>query len=292
MASEELSAGEVVLGQNNYGKTAVRLVKVRRDTPRHELWDLAVRVALEGDFSAAHIHGDNTGLLATDTMRNVVYALANEGLTGSIEQFGLALVDHFLAAGPTVTRAWVELTQYPWRRLPVDGGEHDHAFERGAGERWARVEGDVDGARQVVAGLDKVTLLKTTASGWEGFHRDAFTTLPDSDDRILATVVTARWHYAPGPELDYDALWASVRGQILTTFGDHYSPSVQNTLFRIGKAVLAGHQAVEKIWLSFPNKHHLRYDLERFGMANEHTIFHATDEPYGQIEGWVERRRP
>jgi urate oxidase len=66
---------------------------------------------------------------------------------------------------------------------------------------------------------------------------------------------------------------------------------VQNTLYRIGKAVLEAHPQIEKIWLSFPNKHHLLYDLKRFGMENNHEIFHATSEPYGQIEGMVERRR-
>ncbi len=81
----EAASGEIVLGQNNYGKTEIRLVKVRRDTERHELWDLVVRVVLEGDFEGVHVEGDNAGLMATDTMRNTVYALAKAHLTGSIE---------------------------------------------------------------------------------------------------------------------------------------------------------------------------------------------------------------
>ena len=88
--------GRTVLGHNSYGKSGVRLVKVKRGAGRHDLWDLDVAVALEGDFEAAYVEGDNAGLLATDTMRNTVYALARDHLTGSIEEFGLALVDHFL----------------------------------------------------------------------------------------------------------------------------------------------------------------------------------------------------
>src|SRR5215217_3849139 len=84
-------AGRIVLGQNSYGKSGVRIVKVKRDTERHELWDLDVAVTLEGNFEAAHLEGDNSKLLATDTMRNTVYALAKDHLTGSIEEFGLAL---------------------------------------------------------------------------------------------------------------------------------------------------------------------------------------------------------
>src|SRR5918997_4962893 len=110
----EAASGEIVLGQNNYGKSGIRLVKVKRDADRHEVWDLDVAVALEGDFEAAHVHGDNSKLLATDTMRNTVYALAKDHLTGSIEDFGLALVDHFLVASPVVERVRVQITEFPW----------------------------------------------------------------------------------------------------------------------------------------------------------------------------------
>src|SRR5918994_6323589 len=123
--------GRMVLGQNNYGKSGVRIVKVKRDTERHELWDLDVAVALEGDFEAAHVEGDNSKLLATDTMRNTVYALAKDHLTGSIEEFGLALVDHFLEAGLTVGRAKVAITRFPWDRIEGNDRGHEHSFLRG-----------------------------------------------------------------------------------------------------------------------------------------------------------------
>jgi urate oxidase len=288
--SREATRGEIVLGRNNYGKSEVRLVKVKRDTgdtDRHELRDLTVDVALEGDFEAAHLKGDNTGLLATDTMRNTVYALAKDHLTGSIEEFGLKLVDHFLEAGPTVERARVRITEHPWNRIEVNGRGHEHSFVRGSGERTAAVGGDAGGAR-VEAGIDDLLVLKTTNSGWEGFLRERYTTLPETNDRILATKITANWTYGDA-DVDFDRLWRSVRDQILATFTDHYSPSVQNTLYRMGEAVLEGFPEIEKIHLSLPNKHHLLYDLERFGMENEGEIFHATSEPYGLIEGFVER---
>jgi urate oxidase len=288
-ASKGVARGEIVLGQNNYGKSEVRLVKVERGTDRHEIWDLDVRVALEGDFEAAHVEGDNAGLLATDTMRNAVYALAKDNLTGSIEDFGLALIDHFLEAGPTVNGAWVEITQYLWNRIEVDGYPHEHSFIRGRGERKARVSGDESGNRQVEAGIGDVYVLKTTNSGWEGFLRERFTTLPETNDRILATIVTSKWVYNT-TDADFDRLWNEVLDQTLKTFTDHYSPSAQNTLYRTGDAVLKAFPEIEKIWYSFPNVHHIVYDLERFGIENDNEIFHATRDPYGQIEGWVERR--
>src|SRR5215211_488109 len=287
-ASKGVARKEIVLGQNNYGKSEIRLVKVERDADHHVLRDLSVDVALEGGFEAAHLRGDNAGLLATDTVRNTVYALAKDYLTGSIEAFGSVLVDHFLDAGPTVERARVRIIEHPWDRIRVAGRGHEHSFVRGSGERTAVVRGDPGGSR-VEAGIDDLLVLKTTNSGFEGFLRERYTTLPETDDRILATVITASWVYGDATSVDFDGLWRGVRQRILETFTDHYSPSVQNTLYRMGNAVLEGFPEVEKVRLSFPNKHHLLYDLERFGMENNNEIFHATSEPYGLIEGTVER---
>jgi urate oxidase len=289
MSETQTSGKEIVLGQNNYGKSEVRVFKVDRDTERHEIWDLDIRVALEGDFEAVHLKGDNTDALATDTMRNTCYALAKDYLRGSIEDFGLKLVDHFLEVGPTVTSCWVGITQYLWNRIEVDGKPHKHSFIRNRGERRARVSGDESGARRVQAGISDIYVLKTTNSGWEGFLREQYTTLPDTNDRILATVVTAKWWYDT-TEADFDRLWQGVHDQTLASFTDHYSPSVQNTLWLMGRAVLTKFPEVEKIWYSFPNVHHIPFDLDRFGMENNNTIFHATQDPYGQIEGFVERR--
>jgi|SRR5215210_1901454 len=288
-ARERVAKGEVALGQNNYGKSEIRLVKVVRGADRHELRDLTVDVTLEGDFEAAHLRGDNAGLLATDTMRNTVYALAKDHLTGSIEAFGAVLVDHFLDAGPTVEQARVRIVEYPWDRIRVDGRGHEHSFVRGSGERTALVKGDPGGSR-VEAGIDDLLVLKTTNSGFQGFLRERYTTLPETDDRILATVITASWSYGDATGLDFDGLWRGVRQRILATFTDHYSPSVQDTLYRMGKAVLDEFHEVEKIHLSLPNKHYLLYDLGRFGMENDNEIFHATSEPYGLIEGTVQRK--
>jgi len=278
----------IVLGANNYGKSEVRLVKVTRDAERHDVCDLTIDVALEGDFEAAHVKGDNTGLLATDTMRNTVYALARNDPIDSIESFALHLVEHFLDAGPSVDRARVHIVEHPWERLAAGGTRHAHAFQRGnGGNRTTTVTGD--GAQhEIEAGIEDLLVLKTTGSGWEGYLKEQYTTLPETADRILATVVEARWSYGPG-DIDYNASWHAVRERILATFGDHYSPSVQFTLYRIGEAVLEARSEIERIRMSLPNKHHLLYDLSRFGLDNPNVVFHATTEPYGLIEGTVER---
>jgi urate oxidase len=78
---------------------------------------------------------------AVTYLRNTVYALAKDHPLNSIEEFGLALVRHFLAAGPTVKRARVHIVEYPWNRIEVNGRPHEHSFVRGSGERSATVTG-------------------------------------------------------------------------------------------------------------------------------------------------------
>jgi urate oxidase len=241
---------------------------------------------LDGDFRAAHDEGDNSALIATDTMRNAVYVLAAKHDVSELETFGRALVEHFVETGPTVSRAQVQLVAHPWARL----GEHEHAFQRGTGgERIAVVTGD-DHSSRIEAGVEGLEVLRTTGSGWSGFVRDDLTTLPETDDRILATAVSARWTYAEGG-IDYGASWQAARDAILEAFGDHYSPSVQFTLRRMGRAVLKAVDAIDRVRLSLPNRHHLLYDLSRFGLENPNEVFHATTEPYGLIEGTVEREQ-
>jgi urate oxidase len=292
LVEDGMTKSRIVLGANNYGKADVRLFKVFRDQARHEVKDVWVDVAMIGDFTAAHTQGDNTDLLATDTVRNTVYALAKDGLTSSIEEFGKHLIRHFVQAGPKISSVRVKMTEHRWDRISVAGQEHDHSFTRDVGKHTAVVEGD-GSSFTVTSGIDELFILKTTNSGWEGFLREQYTTLPETNDRILATVVTANWHYNQSDidqnRLDYDQVWAGVWQQILTTFTDHYSPSMQSTLYLLGKAVLERFAEIEKIHFSFPNKHHIKYNLERFGLENDNTIFHADAEPHGLIEGWVER---
>ena len=91
------------IGANQYGKSSIRLVKVDKRTDRHELRDLTVDIALAGDFAASYTDGDNSLVIATDTMKNTVYAFAPEHLTGAIEAFALVLARHFLDSPQVAT---------------------------------------------------------------------------------------------------------------------------------------------------------------------------------------------
>ncbi|TSA87408.1 urate oxidase [Deinococcus detaillensis] len=278
---------KVKMGDNHYGKADVRLFKVFRDQPKHEIKDVWVRVAMRGDFDPAHVGGDNTDLLATDTVRNTIYGLAVDGLTSSVEEYGKHLIRHFVEQGPKVTSATAYFTEHLWDRMQSNGEAHDHAFVRQMPKHTAVVEGDGK-TFTVTSGIDELYILKTTQSGWEGYLKEPFTTLPETNDRILATVVTAKWEYQVD-ECDYDDVWQRVYTSLMDTFTDHYSASMQATLYKIGETVLTRCPEISRIHFAFPNRHHIQYNTERHGVTNPKSVFHADADPYGQIEGWVER---
>ena len=288
----------IVLGENSYGKAECRLVRVERDASggahpgRHEIEDLTVTTQLRGDFEACHTDGDNAHVLPTDTQKNTVYAFAREHGVGSPEAFCLRLADHFVDTVTWVEGAEVSADLHAWGRIggTETGAGHDHAFVReGRETRTCVVDHGPDGT-SITAGLRDCTVLKSTGSEFGGFPRDRYTTLAETDDRILATSLTATWRYAPGTVgADWDALYASVRDLLLDTFATTHSLALQQTIFAMGRAVLEAHDEVVEVSLSCPNKHHFLVDLEPFGLDNPGQVFHAADRPYGLIRATVRR---
>jgi urate oxidase len=282
----------IVLGPNQYGKAEVRVVAVDRSSPRHSLVDLDVSSSLRGDFAAAHTAGDNAHVLTTDAQKNTVFAFARDGV-GSPEEFGLRLARHFAGSYDWITGARVAVESYGWERITVGGAEHDHSFRRTGGDvRTAVVTVDGDEAH-VLAGLADLVVLKTTGSEFWGFPRDRYTTLAETRDRILATAVTARWRYTR-TDLDFDACFAGVRTALLETFASTHSLALQQSLYRMGEAVLEQFPDVAEIRMSMPNRHHVLQDLSAYGLDNVPdgagpVVYHADDRPYGLIEGTVLR---
>jgi urate oxidase len=285
----------IVLGPNRYGKAENRVVRIVRDTPRHEIRDLTVSTSLSGDFGAAHVSGDQSQVLPTDTQKNTAFAYAKQHGVASPEDYALALAGRLLAATPAAAAARVQVQEHAWDRIDVDGAGHDHAFvRRGTEVRTTDVEVSGDGTR-VVSGLSELVVLKSTGSEFKGFLVDEYTTLAEADDRILATSLTATWRYADavGPAPDGPAAWNrtydAVRALLLATFATTYSRALQETLYAMGRAVLEAHQGIVEISFAAPNKHHFLVDLEPFGLDNPGEVFVAADRPYGLIEATVQR---
>ncbi|KGN34146.1 urate oxidase [Knoellia sinensis KCTC 19936] len=286
------------LGSNQYGKAENRVVRIYRDTDRHEIRDLNVSTSLRGDFDEAHTTGDQTKILPTDTQKNTAFAYAKEHGVTSPEDYALALGTHFLDAAPAATAAQIRVEEYAWDRITVDGREHDHSFVRGGTEtRTCVVTVEGRGADQrlwVLGGLQDLVVLKSTGSEFKGFLKDGYTTLPEADDRVLATSLTARWRYdldtiGDVEGFDWDGTYGSVRSILLAAFARTHSRALQETLFVMGDEVLGAHPEVAEIRFSAPNKHHFLYDLSPFGVENNGEVFIAADRPYGLIEATVSR---
>jgi urate oxidase len=275
-----------VLSWNRYGKSRIRLVKVRRAGGAHDIVDLTVDVQLEGAFERVYVDGDNAPCLATDTMKNTVYAIARTDPIDHAETFALRLADHF-AGKPAVERVRIGIAEQRWDRLAAGGPPHPHAFVQAGGEHWTTVVTRDRHAVRIVSGLAHLVVLKTADSAFSGFPRDEFTTLPETDDRILATSITGSWTYREGTT-GFEAR-RRIRAALLDTFAAHRSRSVQHTLYAMGEAALAASPDATEITLTLPNRHHLLVDLAPFGLDNPNEIFVATDQPYGVIEATVRR---
>ena len=282
----------IILGKNQYGKAENRIVRMYRDTPRHEIHDVNVSTCLRGDFAAAYLAGDQSAVLPTDSQKQTAYAYAKEKGLLAIEDYGLALAWHFVNDVEPVTAARIEIEEYAWQRVVVDGAEHDHTWVRSGQEvRTAAITVDDEGD-WVVGGLKDLVVLKSTGSEFAGFLTDPYTVLEPTHDRVMATSLIAQWRFAPrdaGWAIDWNDVYAGVKAQLLKQFAVVQSKALQQTLYEMGRAVLQAYPVITEVRLSAPNKHHFRYDLSPFGLRNDNEVFHADDRPYGLIQVTVLR---
>lgn len=279
---------DIRLDKNAYGKNAIHLSKIIRRPDHHDIRQISVNIALSGDFDKVHTEGDNTKVLPTDTMKNTVYALAKDHFTTSIETFGLFLAEYLLTNNPQVSEVTVSLTEYCWKRMAFDGAPHPHSFVNGGSEKHvAHIIKDRQHTH-LSSGINDLLILKTTDSGFENYIKDKYTTLKETPDRIFSTECDITWIYETVPA-DPEHLYQAIRENLLHTFATHKSLSVQHTLYAMGDAVLKTFPEVKEITLKMPNKHHILFNLQQFGMDNNNEIFIATDEPYGYITGTLTR---
>lgn len=280
------------LGANRYGKARVRLAKVVRGADGvHALREFTVGVLATGDFVACFAEGDNAHILPTDTIKNTVYGLAAKHEIRTAEEFGALLGQHLLAQSPSLSCVIATLSELSWERIAVDGKPHAHAFVHRQPYRWfAEVTTPRDGAPRFTSGVDDVRVIKTTASAFSGYLKDAWTTLPETRDRIFSTLMKARWDFHAVPAHFVDANAAALDA-MLRVFAAEFSESVQATLFSMGRAALTTVPEIERVTLALPNRHYLSAPLPALGLADSREVFVPTDEPHGQIEATVERTK-
>ncbi len=274
--------------EHRYGKARVRVMKILREDAVHTLKDIDVRALLRGDFVSSYTSGDNSKVVATDTIKNTINVLAKEYLGYEIERFAIRLGEHFVSKYPQVRRAEIEIAERRWERMTIDDKPHPHSFAAGSEARHITRVICEGGASAVESGVRDLVILKSTGSGFEKYPRDEFTTLPETNDRILATSFSAKWRFTNHPPSYADAN-AAILAAMLKIFAENYSPSAQTTLFQMGEAALAACAEISGLDLAMPNKHCLLINLTPFGLTNDNEVFVPTDEPHGQIEVTVAR---
>lgn len=275
------------LEYNHYGKHMVRLLRVKQNGNTHEVAEWEADVLLEGDLDGSYLSDDNASVVPTDTVKNTVLALAHDLEDASRDEYTLALAEHFLKKYAHLTAVDVEVRERLWTRMAPGGNPHAHSFVRDAnGQPFSAVRADRGQTAKRSGGVRGFVIMKTTESGFAGYPKCDLTTLPETQDRILATSMNARWEYEGEGKDAYEVLIE----KMLEIFTATYSPSVQRTLFLMGEAALAASPGISRIKLTMPNKHYLNLDLSKVGRpAGQKKVFLPTDDPFGYIEAVVQR---
>ncbi|MBX9930995.1 MAG: urate oxidase [Methylobacterium sp.] len=281
----------MALTASRYGKGRVRVMRLARDGEHHTPRELTLEVLMTGDFDRAWTSGDNRLCVATDSVKNIVNVTAAKHIEADKEAFAGHVAAVFLDTYPQASEISVEALETRWLRHSIAGTPHGHTFTLdGNGTGYVKLVASRAGS-VLQSGLRGYTFMKTTQSGWADFVDDGYRTLPDTHDRIAATSMDATWTWVAAPA-DCGAANATVLEMLIAVFAATYSPSVQDSMYRMGEAVLAAIPEISEIRFAMPNKHYIPINLSPFGLPNDGEVFLPTDEPHGQIEATIGRTDP
>jgi urate oxidase len=224
----------------SYGKLRVPVHRITGD----DVFACEVSVEVLGEnFAPAYTEGDNSNVVATDTMKNFILREAAAYAGATLEGFLQHMGERMIATYPVM-----EALRLSAREL---------RFDRITGKVFSRSGDDygvasVEGG-EVRGGRHGMMLLKTSGSAFTHFARDEYTTLPERGDRPLFVRIDADWLYAPGAE-PVDSL--AVRDHFARTFDDFVSESIQHLVHEMGVRLLADHEQIAE--LSFTSENHTR----------------------------------
>ncbi|XP_008553166.2 uricase [Microplitis demolitor] len=300
LVSKHDDTDEYEIGAYGYGKNNVKLLYVKReDKYRHEIHEYEVDTHLRLGSQKDYLEGDNRDIIATDSQKNTVYILAKKYGIKSPEEFGILLCAHFLYTYKHVEEVHVNIEEYPWMRHSVNGVPHNHAFIFNPQViRHCQVTQLRNESPKIRGGLKGLRVLKTTQSSFIDFIQDDYRTLPDANDRIFSTVVSASWDFSTAKDVDFDRVWTTVKNCILENFSGPpstgiSSPSVQNTLYLAERCVLDKIDQIKSIEMRMPNKHYLDLDMSKFPKLVEgenKEVYLPVDKPAGIIYAQLNRK--
>lgn len=276
------------LTHHRYGKANVRVLKKLENNGRHSIKELELRLSLAGEFETSYTIGDNCLVIATDTIKNTINVLALDQLGEQTEPFIATVAHHFLTKYSHIAEVTIETSERVWRRLKENGAPSATNFLAPGKftpicELLATRE-----QTQISSGIRDLVILKSAGSEFADFHRDEFTTLPETHDRLLATSFSSRWLFTRSPT-NYNDSNAAILDAMLDCFSSNPSPSAQKTMYDMGSAALNACPEIGRINIVMPNLHCLLIDMAPFGRKNPNNLFVPTDAPHGLIEATVER---
>ncbi len=243
--------------RNYYGKGDVIAYRLNRDgkigAGASPVFGANITMLIYGDaFWPTYATGDNTGLIATDSMKNFVQRemLNFEGpdLEGCCNFLGT----RFLAKYPQVEGVQISAVEIPYAALP----ECDVAFAPAGPDRaTSRVELNHAGIVEIASGIAGFKLLRLGGSAFQGFVRDEYTTLPDIANRPLHMWLDLEWTYVESSAaFNSGAVTAAVRGIVHEVFRGFESGSIQQVIYQIGTKMLAEISTVAEIHLEANNR--------------------------------------
>ena len=243
--------------RNYYGKGDVIVYRLDRhaEGERFEVFGANVLMLVYGDaFWPTYTTGDNTGLVATDSMKNFIQ-LETQNFEGSdLEAYCRFLASKFLGLYPQVEGIQVSAVEIPYQRAV--GHPRSVTFEPSGQERsTARIELSRAGIVEVVSGFRGFRLLRLGGSAFRGFVRDQYTTLPEIENRPLHMWLDLEWRY-----VDQDAAFSggaladTVYRLVLDTFDQFESGSIQQVIYKMGTRLLEEIPAIADVHLEANNR--------------------------------------
>jgi urate oxidase len=242
--------------RNYYGKGDVTVYRLHRDgnapSGRRPVFGANVLMLVYGDaFWPTYTTGDNTGLVATDSMKNFIQreTMAFDG--DDLEGYCRFLGTKFLGTYPQVEGVQVSAEELPYAPLERGIGFAPAGPERAA----ARVEISRTHLVEAASGLRGFKLLRLGGSAFQGFVRDQYTTLPDLQNRPLHMWLDAEWRCTqPADAFDNGRASAGVRRIVRELFESFESGSIQQLIHRIGTTMLDENPAFAEVHLEANNR--------------------------------------
>ena len=240
-----------------YGKGDVIVYRLNRDGETaaggNPVFGANITILVYGDaFWPTYTMGNNTGLVATDSMKNFVQRemLNYEG--SDLEDCCRFLGSKFLDMYPQVEGVQMSAVEIPYAALP----ESDVAFAPAGPDRaFARLELNPDGVVEIASGISGFKLLRLGGSAFHGFVRDQYTTLPDITNRPLHMWLDLEWLYTQSSEaFSSGAVTAAVRRIVRDVFHGFESGSIQQVIYQIGTKMLADLPGIAEVHLEADNR--------------------------------------